>query len=116
MFQRALHFIILYRVIDVCFKCKEDRRINDVIFRERLYAVSLTDCIEKKGNVYVCLYMPLLPFFKQLLCNIPLKSIKWESFVNFKSIFHYYNILIFKSIAQNFMHVNYNAYSSDYRK
>ena len=113
LFQNSLHSCRWF------LNVKDYRRTTCIIFRERCYAVSSIDCIEKKNNkkkrTYI--YMPLSMFYKDFLYDISLQIVKWEYFVNFNSEFNYFSIWTFKSITQNCtMYFNYNAYSSGYRK
>lgn len=110
-YQNAMHSCRFF------FKCKEYGRVNDIIFRERCYAVSSTDYIGKKWSLYVYIcHLQCSTNNCYVIYSIPLKNVTWEYLVNFNTKFNYYNIWIFNSIAQSCMHINYNAYSSGYRK
>ena len=71
-----------------------------IIFRERWYAVSSTDCTEKK--------MGFSMFYKDFLYDLSLEIVKWEYFVNFNSKLNYFSIWTFKSITEDCMY--FNAY------
>lgn len=55
-------------------------------------------------------------FYKDFLYDLSLEIVKWEYFVNFNSKLNYFSIWTFKSITEDCMYFNYNAYSSSYRK